>query len=142
MIGKERNRASSEELDRVGRAIVRASASNEAEGEAVAASPFLYARLRARIATEREQREEKESWLTVLAVVWRAIPAMAMVSILAVVLFLSSGFGTVTQVSNEDSLMDSSDATVESIVSADSRSLSTDEVLAAILNEDELEASR
>jgi hypothetical protein len=140
MIDKKRDRGSGKELDTVGRAIVRASASNEVEGEAAAASPFLYARFRARIAAEREQREERESWLAILGVVWRAIPAMAMVSILAVALFLSASFGTGTQVFNED--MDAPDVGVESIVSADNRALSSDEVLATILNEDEQEASR
>ena len=137
MIGKKRNQGSAEHLDRLGSEIVRASATNEVEGEAAAASPFLYARIRTRIAAEREQREEGESWLAMLGVVWRAIPAMAMVAILAVTLFLSANFGTGTQVFNEDESMDASD-----IVSADNRALSSDEVLATILNEDEQEASR
>jgi uncharacterized membrane protein affecting hemolysin expression len=143
MIGKERDRRSEEQLDRLGRELVRASAMNEAEGEQVAASPFLYTRLRSRINAEREQREEGERWSTMLRVIWRAIPAMAMVAILAVTLFLSSNFGTQQAgvVSVED-LLDTQGAEVESVVFADNRSLSSDEVLATILNEDEQEASR
>ena len=139
MIGKKRNQSSAEHLDRVGRAIVRASASNEAEGEAAATSPFLYARLRTRIAAEETQREEKEGWLAMLGIVWRAVPAMALVAILAVALFLSASVRTATQVFSEE--MDAPDE-VESIVSADGGVLSSDDVLATILNEDLQEASR
>lgn len=144
MIGQKRDRRSKEQLDQTGREIVRASASNEAEGEQVAAAPFLYARLRSRINAEREQREEGERWGAMLRVIWRAIPAMAMVAILAVTLFLSANFGTqqtASVVSVED-LLDGQGAEVESVVFADNRSLSSDEVLATILNEDEQEASR
>ena len=66
MIGKKINRRSEEQLDLLGREIVRASAMNEAEGESAAASPFLYARLRSRINAEREQREAGESWSAML----------------------------------------------------------------------------
>jgi hypothetical protein len=143
MIGQKRNRRSDEQLDRAGREIIRASASYEAEGEAVAAAPFLYARLRSRIHAEREQREEGERWLTMLKVVWRAIPAMAMVALFAVVLFLSSNFGTrPSEVASVEELLDAQGAGVESVVFADNRSLSSDEVLANILNEDAQEASR
>ncbi len=143
MIGKKRDRRSEEQLDLTGREIVRASAMNEAEGERVAASPFLYTRLRSRINAEREQREEGERWGAMLRVIWRAIPAMAMVAILAVTLFLSANFSTqpVAVASMED-LLDTQGAEVESVVFADNRSLSSDEVLATILNEDEQEASR
>ena len=143
MIGNKRNRHADEQLDQMGREIVRASALNEAEGERVAASPFLYARLRSRINAEREQREEGERWGAMLRVVWRAIPAMAMVAILAVTLFLSANFRTQpAAVASVEDVLDAQGAEVESVVFTDSRSLSSDEVLANILSEDEQEASR
>jgi hypothetical protein len=143
MIGKKRNDQSGERLDQIGREIVRASASNEAEGELAAASPFLYTRLRSRIAAERGQREEREGWLTMLGVVWRAIPAMALIAILAVALFISANFGAgPAGVVADEGFLDPADAGIESVVYADNRSLSNDEVLATILNEDELEAAR
>jgi hypothetical protein len=142
MIGNKKDRKD-EQLDQVGREIVRASAMNEAEGERVAAAPFLYARLRSRINAEREQREAVESWSTMLKVVWRAIPAMALVAILAVALFLSANFSTQpANVASLGELLDGQGAETESVVFADNRSLSNDEVLATILNEDEQEASR
>ena len=143
MIGNQRDRRRDERLDRTGREIVRVSAANEAEGERAAASPYLYARLRSRINAEREQREEGERWGAMLRVVWRAIPAMAMVAILAVALFLSANFGAQPSgVVGVEELLDTQGAEVESVVFADNRSLSNDEVLATILNEDEQEASR
>jgi len=143
MIGQKRDHRSDEQLDRMGQEIVRAVASNEAEGEAVAAAPFLYARLRSRINAEREQREEGERWLTMLKVVWRAIPAMAMVAILAVALLLSANFGArPSEVASVEELLDTQGAGVETVVFGDNRSLSSDEVLATILNEDEQETSR
>lgn len=134
---KKRSQDPAAHLDLLGSEIVRASASNEVEGEAAATSPFLFARVRARIAAEEKQRQEREGWFAMLGVVWRAIPAMAMVALLAVVLFLSSGAGTPAVSEDVEA-----DAGVESLVSADSRVLSSDEVLATILNEDVQEASR
>jgi len=149
MIGKKRNEQSGEHLDQIGREIVRASAKNETEGELAAASPFLYTRLRSRIAAERGQREEREGWLTMLGVVWRAIPAMALIAIFAVALFISANFGTRPS-GTDEAFLDPADAEIESVVYADNRSLSyadnrslsNDEVLATILNEDEQEAAR
>lgn len=143
MIGKKREHRPEEQLDRVGMEIVRASAMNEAEGETVAASPFLYTRLRSRINAEREQREEGERWSNMLRVIWRAIPAMALVAILAVALFLSTNFGTQpAAVVSVEELLDMQGTEIENVVFADNRSPSNDEVLATILNEDEHEASR
>lgn len=143
MNGKKRNRVSGEHLDQMGREIVRASASNEPEAERVASSPFLYARLRSRINAERAQREEGERWLTMLGVVWRAIPAMALIAIFAVTLFLFANFGAQPLVASSDEpFLDARSVGVESVAFTDNRSISSDEVLATILNEDEQEASR
>jgi len=130
-------------LDLLGREIVRASAANETEAEAAASSPFLYTRLRARIAQERGRREEGESWLTMLAVIWRTVPAMALVAVFAFVLFLSTGTGTRTPGSSNDyALLGETDAGVEQVVFADAQPLSSDEVLTTILGEDEQGASK
>ncbi|HEX8920082.1 MAG TPA: hypothetical protein VF766_01310 [Pyrinomonadaceae bacterium] len=144
MIGKKRNRGEDERLDEFGRGLIRASTSNEAEAEEVAAAPFLYTRLRSRIRQEQVRREEGESWLAMLGVFWRTIPAMALVAIFALTLFLSTNSGTLSSgsVNVDDALLGTSDVGVESVVFADNRALSNNEVLATILNEDEQEASR
>ena len=136
MDGKQRDGVSEELLDRLGSRLVRASAMNEAEAEEAAASGFLYARVRSRI----KQREERESWLVTLKVFWRAVPAMALVAVLAVALFISAslGAGTSDALSYESPL----DMTTEGVVFADARNISNEDVLATILNEDEQEAAR
>lgn len=128
MVVKKRDGVSEERLDRLGRGLVRASAANEAEAEAAASSGFLYARMRSRI-------EERESWLVKLRVFWRAVPAMAMVAVLAVALFISASLGA----GSSEALGDESplDVTAEDVVFADARNMSSDDVLATILNEDE-----
>lgn len=145
MIGNKRNRGSDERLDQIGREIIRASASNEREAEEAAATPFLYTRLRSRINSERERRQDGEGWLAMLGVAWRAVPMMALVAIFAFALFLSANFGTrpTAVVNLDDALLGAGDAGVESVVFADNRSLSSDDdILATILNEDVQEASR
>lgn len=143
MSGRMSKRESDELLDRLGREVLRVAASNDEEAEAVAASPFLYARVRSRIASERARREEGERWLALLGVVWRAAPALALVAVLAVALFLSASVDRRTRGGfSVESLIGTSDATLETVVFADNRALSSDEVLATIINEDETENSR
>lgn len=144
IFGKKRGRQVDEQLDQLGRQIVRASAGNEAEAEAVGASPFLYTRLRARISAERVRRSERESWLTLLGVAWRTVPAMMLVAVFAVALFLSASFGTGTSGSSGDySLTGHSDGGIENVVFAEQRTLSTDDALATIWDdEDERETTK
>ncbi|MGI9106891.1 MAG: hypothetical protein ACR2G4_11655 [Pyrinomonadaceae bacterium] len=135
-----------EHLDQVGREIIRVAASNEAEAEATAAlllSPFLYARLRTRIAVERERREAGESWLALLGVVWRAVPAMALVAVCALALWWTSGMGAQSPGGfGLEAFLDVRDAGIEHVMFAERRALSSDEVLATILQDDEREISR
>lgn len=148
MTGNKKTDEANAQLDQLGRALLlNVSASNEAEAETVAASPFAYTRLRARIAAEQERRSAAggETWLTLLGGVgWRSVPAMALVAIFAFILFWTSGFGTTSPgVLSDEALMDaSSDAGIENVMFADRRPLSSDDVLATILQGDERESSR
>jgi hypothetical protein len=143
MILKKRDRRSDEQLDRAGRRIVRASAMNEREALAVASSPFLYARLRSRINAERDRREEGERFVALLGIVWRTVPAMALVAAFAFALFLSASRSTHAPGGfSDEMLLGARDAGVEHVVFADRQALSSDEVLATILNGEEREATR
>jgi hypothetical protein len=135
MAGEKIDGARTGRLDRVAREVVRASAAGEAEGEADALSPFLYARVRARIEEERRRREEGEGWLALFAVARRAVPAMALVAVLALALFLSSGAGELTPGFGlgAEALLGEGD--LEQVVLADANS--NDEVLSTIIGEGE-----
>jgi hypothetical protein len=131
-------------LERTGREVVRASATNEVEAEAVADSPFLYARVRATIDAERRRRAEGESRLALLLVAWRAVPALALVAALAFMLFLSAGAGeraTVAGGFGEEALLGGG-GDIEQVVFAGSRTPSSDEVLSTIIDADESEGAR
>jgi hypothetical protein len=144
MFTHEKKRRSHERLEEFGRELVRASASNEEAAEEVAASPFLYTRVRARIAAEGVRRVEGERRLALLGVLRRAIPALALIAAFAFMLSLF-GAGRATQatgVLSDEALLDTRDAGVERVVFSDRRALSSDEVLATILNEEGREAQR
>ncbi|MCA1556069.1 MAG: hypothetical protein LC747_05205 [Acidobacteria bacterium] len=144
MTGNENSDKTNDQLDQLGRALLlHASASNEAEAEAVVASPFAYTRLRARIAAEQERRSGGDTWLALLGLVWRSVPAMALVAVFAFILFWTSSFGTTSPgVLSDEALLDARDAGIENVMFADRRALSSDDVLATIIQGDERENSR
>lgn len=143
MTGNKRVQGTDDKLDRLGRNIIRASADNDEAGEASASSPFLYTRLRTRINAELARREEGERWRAIFGVIWRAVPAMALVAIMAVVLFLSSDVTRSLGGYVDEALLGERDAGVERVVFAtDRQPLSNDDVLATILNEEERGNSR
>jgi hypothetical protein len=143
MTAKKREHQAGDRLDSLGRALVRASADNEQAGEAAASAPFLYTRLRARIGAERLKREEGETWRALFGVIWRAVPAMALVAVLAVVLFLSSTFSRTIGGYSDEALLGERDAGVERMFFAtDTQPLSSDDVLATIMNDEERGVSK
>lgn len=144
MAGEAKKRELEERLDRLGRTVVRAYASNDEEAEAAAAAPFSYARLRAHIRAEAARREEGEGWLALLGVLWRAVPAMALVAVLAFALFLSAGAPVQPSqpTFSDDALLGVNNAGVERVAFADARSISNDDVLATIISDEGREDSR
>src|SRR5215213_10764476 len=132
MAGEKFSDARAERLERVAREVVRAAAAGEGEAQAAADSPFLYVRVRARIEEERRRREEGEGWLALFGVAWRAVPAMALVAVLAMALFLSSGAGDLAPGFGlgAETLLGERDEDFEQVVLADTRTTpSNDEVL-------------
>ncbi len=108
-----------EQSDRAGLLVLLAAARNDDEAEMAANSPFLYQRLRARIRDEERRREESGGWVSLFLVARRAIPAMAMVAVLAAILTVwsmgpsatPSGYGI-----EDDALTDTRDPGVEQAV--------------------------
>lgn len=139
---RDKSRERFGDLDALGREIVRVAAANEDEAERAASSPFLYARVRSRVAAERARLDEADDWRAALRVFRRAVPTVAVVAALALALFFSVLFGTTQgDVRDEATLLGDGDTAVEQVVFADRSSLTSDEVLATII-EDDREAQR
>lgn len=74
-----------ETLNRFSGELLRASEAGEAEISTAAASPFLYRRIRVRIeAEERRIAQQRGAWLSLLAGVKHAIPALLAFAVVAV----------------------------------------------------------
>jgi hypothetical protein len=74
-----------ETLNRFSGELLRASEACEAEISTAAASPFLYRRIRVRIeAEERRIAQQRGAWLSLLAGVKHAIPALLAFAVVAV----------------------------------------------------------
>jgi hypothetical protein len=129
------NRQNKEQCDRVGRQVLQAAARNDDEVEAAVSSPFLYPRLRARIAEEQSRSEAAGSWGSLLFVARRAIPAMALVAIMAAILTVWTmqpgapvpGYGL-----EDEALMDTRDPGVEQTVLT-RNALTRDEVFSIVV---------
>ena len=131
MFGK--NPQNDEQLDRLGEVIVRAAAADEQEIEAAATAPFLFARIRARIAEGR--REESTGWKSLPLIAWRAIPAMALIAMLAGGLMIWTAESNPTPVGfgiYEDALTDTTNPGIEQAV-LNQNSLSRDDVLTIVV---------
>lgn len=131
-----RKRELNEKLDRIGGEIIRAASLNSAEADDAVASPWMFARLRARIENDREGREARDGWSTLMTVIWRAIPATGLATAIALgSLFLA---GTTSQQASvqfsDQELFATNDAGVQRVVFADRRPLSSDEVMESIIS--------
>ncbi|HEY0349197.1 MAG TPA: hypothetical protein VGC60_13690 [Pyrinomonadaceae bacterium] len=132
----ESNSPKTEELDRAGKLILMAATASESEIEAAASSPFLFTRVRAGISEERRRREESSGWLSLIQVAWRAVPAMALVAILAAVLTVWSSQSVVvsTPQADDEPLIGALDPGVEQTVLTSRNGLSRDDVFNIVLD--------
>ena len=143
MLKRKDRLESDERLDGLGCALLRASAaSSEAEADAVASSPFLYTRLRARIASERERREATASWLALFLLMRRVVLAMSLVAVVSLSVFFFAKVRAKSVLGfSDEAFFDARSAGVERVLFADRGPLSNDEVLATIMS-DEREVSK
>jgi hypothetical protein len=86
------NSQKTDQLDEAGRRVLRAAAASLEETEAASSSQFLLTRIRAGIREEAQHREEAGGWLSLIFVARRAVPAMALVTLLAGALTAWSAF--------------------------------------------------
>jgi hypothetical protein len=122
--------------DRAGRIVLLAATRNDEEAEAAASSSFLYTRVRARIKDEERRRAESGGWLSLFLVARRAIPAMALVAMLAAILTVWSMQSSVPATGyaiEDDALTDTRDPGVEQAVLT-RNALSRDEVFNLVVD--------
>lgn len=82
---------SNERLDELARIVTRAGGITDDEVGRISSSPFINARLRARLEAERRERAEQRSgWFAPLLIAWRAIAVLLLVTIGAAAAFWST----------------------------------------------------
>src|SRR3954471_22470487 len=125
------NSPRNEELDRVAKLVLRSASASESDIEAAASSPFLFTRVRAAI-NQGPEPEDARGWLSIVQVAWRAVPAMALVAIMAAGLTVWSTSSAPVPVpvaqADDELLIGPIDPGVEKTVLASRNGLSRDEV--------------
>ncbi|MBI3650315.1 MAG: hypothetical protein HY231_04640 [Acidobacteria bacterium] len=132
------------QLDQAGRQLLRAARASDAEVDAALASPFLYARIRARLGEANRNPAQPFSPGALLALVFRrAIPLLMLVALLAVGAYQFIGKARSPQ-SLQPSLADQNillpisepkaPVTACSITSRSECVVSTDDVVALLVN--------
>ena len=123
------NSPKNEELDRVAKLVLKAASASESDIEAAASSPFLFTRIRAAI-NEGAEPEDARGWFSLIQVAWRAVPAMALVAIMAAALTVWSTSTAPVPVAQTDDepLIGALDPGVEQTVLASRNGLSREEI--------------
>jgi hypothetical protein len=143
MFSRRNREIADEQLDRVGRSLVHAAAADGDAVEQAATSPFLYTRLRARLATEQAARSNvDESWLAILTVARRAVPALTALSaiVFALMFWLASSGSAPPAPSvnfNDEAFFDARETNAERAVLTDTNNLTRDDVLNIVFSREE-----
>lgn len=130
-----RNTKDNESIDRLGRLVLRSAALDEAESQSIADAPFLYTRVRARIAQEEGRRNESGNWFSLLLIARRAVPGMALIALIAAALMFWSSQTSITPGWNrldDEALSDTRNPGVEQAVLS-RNSLSQEDIFDIVL---------
>ena len=132
-----------EQLDRLGRLITKTGALTDANKSEIANAPFLFARIKARIASEEQRLENRNLWAGFWPISKREVPAMVIIAAISFGLSVyMNGNKNSTAAFSVDAYLRTNESGVENIVFAERRPLTRDEVLATIISRDEPEAGR
>ncbi len=146
---QQRARLLDERFDEISRGLVRAAQASKEEIGAAINSPFLYARLQARIHAKAENIaaiERNNLWAMFLTA-WRPLTGMALMTVCAAVLFWFTALAGTTTTNGEFTLggsdyLANGNSNFERIVFTDGNAPSNDEVLTTLLNQDETDVAR
>jgi hypothetical protein len=123
-----------EELDRAGKLVLKAATASETDTEAAATSPFLFTRVRVAIANEKRQGEDAGGWVSMIRIAWRAVPAMALIALLAAVLTVWLDRSVVVTQTEDEPLIGALDPGVEQTVLTSRNGLTRDEVFNIVVD--------
>ena len=142
MFFRKQRRTPDERLDRIGKSVVRSGGITNEETEAIASSPFLYAKLRARIEAEGRRRAEPQAgWFAALFAAGRAIPALVLIATSALGAFWFTKTNARTISPSVSRPADNLDRVVVggtcALSSTEECAISTEEVLATMFAEGE-----
>lgn len=126
----KKNKADDDRLDPVAQMLVRSAGASEKEIETAASDSMLFARIRGQIAAEQRRREESiDNWMPFLLIARRAVPAMAIITLIVILIssFIFSPSGV--QLPGE---VNAQAAAVCTLADKDECTVSTNDVMATI----------
>ncbi len=138
---KKKEQNLSKRLDSVGRHIVTSAGLSSREIEAIASKPFLFAGIRARIASQAGEKETS-IWSNLGFASRTAIPGMALAAALSLGFFLYVNRNkSQNQTFSVDAYLGASDSGIDNLVIAERR-LTGEDVLKTIVTKDDREAAK
>lgn len=158
MLWKKNKTDRNQQLDQLGRTLIQASQASEEEIERSISSPAIFERIRAR-AADGESRPSIDylaannwvanNWAASLSVAWRAIPALSLVAIIALALWLGAKESAPLNTSDNrpagaDIIMSApvSPVTACSVATKEECAVSTDDAVAILVTASGKEANR
>jgi hypothetical protein len=137
------NELNSKIIDQAARRIVKASVLSEPEVLAAVSSPYLFTRIRAQISADSSAGQSANIWASLGMAARTAIPGMAIVAAISFGLLLYvNGNKTPAPTFSVDAYVDSGDPGFDHLLSAERRTLTTEEVLSTIVTKDEREGAK
>ena len=137
-----RNDFEQKRLDRAGQRIVRASVLSDEDAGQMGLSPFLLARVKARISEAGQIEEAAGIWNNFALISRKAIPVMSLAALFSIGLFVYTGNKSSKPAFSVDAYLGTSESRVEQLVFAERQPVTVDEVLATIVTRDEREPAR
>jgi len=126
-------------LDRAGSRVVKSAGLSDEAVNAVASSPFLFARIKAEVASEAPN-QDFGSWSTLRFAALRAVPAMALAAVLSFGFYIYlNGNKAAAPAFSVDAYLGAGDSGIDNLVIAERR-LTDEEVLRAVVSRDDREA--
>jgi len=124
------------DLDRMGKLVLQAASADDAVVGAAAESPYLLTRIRAAI-NEQQNESNSGSWLSLFVIARRAVPALALITLLTVIptlIWLSSGTQNSVAQFDDDTFFDTRGDSLPGAVLANREGLTGDDVFSIVVD--------